>query len=69
MNEKTLPGNPGYEGIIRRRYTEGHLTAAERDARVALHRALRVVRRAREAGRSLDPAERAEVAAGLGVES
>jgi len=34
-------GEPGFEGIVRRRFVEGHLTEAERNERVVLHRVLR----------------------------
>jgi hypothetical protein len=55
----------------RRRYLEGELTERERDARVALHRALRRTLCAREAGAAPTDDLRAELAAaprlGVGV--
>jgi hypothetical protein len=44
--EHLLPGDPGFEGLTRRRYLAGLLTERERDDLAALHRALRpIVRR------------------------
>jgi hypothetical protein len=59
------PGEPGFEGYIRRAYAEGHVTERERDARLVLHRAYRRLAAAREAGRPPTDAERAELAAAL----
>jgi hypothetical protein len=60
-------GEPGFEGFARRRQLEGHLTGQERDARVALHRALRRVEQARENGQPASDELRAELAAALAL--
>jgi len=52
VDEPLAPGDPGFEGLVRRRSLEGRLTVTERGARVALHRALRPLRH----GERPDPA-------------
>jgi hypothetical protein len=62
-----LPGDPGFEGLARRRCLEGHLIPAEKDALVAWHRALREVDRSRQEERPPTEALRAELAAALAL--
>jgi hypothetical protein len=61
------PGVPGFEGRVRILFLDGHVTASEKAALVAWHRALREVDRGRQEGRPPTEAMRADVGAAVAL--